>query len=226
MRPGWKNRTWPLVTVIVVAAAWALSVWMANKCQSGALGSLGAGCLEYWLNRYQTLLAGLTAIAAAFITIRAAQHHLETVRADAADQRLASYAVALGDVLQKHEQVRRPGQDETMQQAEERLQALKNVTESPTIRAAMIDNLLGRDQGMMALFVNCCRQSAETHLYNIPDRPCRLMVWPLYLKLSESINERRARLRNGVPVSSLYTLSMVDHAEFQRAFVEQRAPRI
>lgn len=58
-----------LLGILLVGATG--SVWMANECRApGVVGQLSAGCLEYWLNRYQTLIAGLVALSAAYIAVR------------------------------------------------------------------------------------------------------------------------------------------------------------
>ena len=65
---------------LVVIAIGVLVITMGDalwqSCQSGSWKQLvgqasSSSCVEFWLNRYQTLLAGLAALLAAWITVNA-----------------------------------------------------------------------------------------------------------------------------------------------------------
>jgi uncharacterized protein len=115
-----------------------------RSCQSGSWKLLSqsssTSCIEFWLNRYQTFLAGLAALLAAWITINAIRHHTETARVDEAERALNQYAAALLDLMQKYEAVPLALSHETRQDAERQFQALNDATDAPTIRTAMMDS--------------------------------------------------------------------------------------
>ena len=97
------------IGVLVITVGDAL--W--QSCQSGSWKQLvgqasSSSCVEFWLNRYQTLLAGLAALLAAWITVNAIRHQTETARVDEAERALNEYAVAILEVMQKYEAVPLP----------------------------------------------------------------------------------------------------------------------
>ena len=65
--------------------------------------------------------------------------------------------------------LRRPDQNETIDNAKLRLEDLRAATDDPTMRTAMMDNLFGLDQPMVASFVNSCRFSAVSRVYGRDD---------------------------------------------------------
>jgi hypothetical protein len=200
-----------------------------QSCQSGSWKPLvgqasSSSCVEFWLNRYQTLLAGLAALWAAWITVNAIRHQTETARIDEAERALNHYAVALLEVMQKYEAVPVALSHETRQDAGRRFQALIDATDAPTIRTAMIDSVIGGDQPMIAQFLNCCRFAAASRVNARVERRYSNMVWPLYAALCAGFNRRKALLRNGTGVTALYDLSTINPNEVQRAFVEEREP--
>jgi hypothetical protein len=180
---------------------------------------------DYWLSRYQTLLTGIAALVAAWVTIKVMRQQTETARADEAERALTRYAGAISEVMQKHENARPPGQHETLQAAEERLRALNDALDDATLRAATIDSVFGRDLPMLAMFVTCCRGSATDRVYGRDGRYTN-MVWPLFIALTNGINRRKALLRGGAGVNSLYALSTIDQIEVGKAFVEKCAPNL
>jgi hypothetical protein len=213
------------IGALVIAVGDAL--W--QSCQSGSWKLLvgqasSASCVEFWLNRYQTLLTGLAALLAAWITINAIRHQTETARVDDAERALNQYAVALLEVMQKYEAVPVALSHETRQDAERRFQALNDATDAPTIRTAMIDSVVGGDQPMIAQFLNCCRFAAASRVNARVERRYSNMVWPLYAALCDGLNRRKALLRNGTGVTALYDLSTINPKEVQQAFVEEREP--
>lgn len=230
------RRTSEITVVLAVAVlavlAIGVAVWLMESCYNANWRTIinqgsGGSCFEFWVNRYQTLLTGLAALIAALITVGAMHRHAETARADEAERALTRYAVAILEVMDKHEEATPARGNETRQDAEKRLQALYAAAADATVRSAMIDSVLGRDQAMVAMFVNCCRMSAAARVYGQPeDRRHQNMIWPLYTALSDGINQRRARLREGARVSDLYTLSTIDQTEVRRAFVEERMPEL
>ena|SRR6516165_2191280 len=200
-----------------------------QSCQSGSWKSLvvpesSSSCLEFWLNRYQTLLTGLVALVAAWITVNAIRHRTDAARVDEAERALNQYAVALLEVMQKYEAVPVALSHETRQDAERRFQALSDATNAPTIRTAIIDSVIGGDQPMIAQFLNCCRFAAAGRVNARVERRYSNMVWPLYAALCGGINRRKALLRNGTGVTALYGLSTINPKEVQRAFIEEREP--
>ena len=180
---------------------------------------------DYWLNRYQTLIAGIAALVAALIAVQLAWRQGGRARADQAEQALTRYATAILAVMRTHEAATPPSGDETMEDAQKRLDALRDATDHPIMIAAMMDSVLGEDAPMIAMFNNSCRFSAVGHVYGKGDQTHhRNLIWPLYTALSNGISRRKALLREGARVSDLYTLSTIDQHECGRAFIEGRAP--
>jgi len=213
------------IGVLVITVGDAL--W--QSCQSGSWKQLvgqasSSSCVEFWLNRYQTLLAGLAALLAAWITVNAIRNQTETARVDEAERALNEYAVAILEVMRKYEAVPVALSHETRQDAERRFQALNEATDTPTIRTAMIDSVIGGDQPMIAQFLNCCRFAAASRVNARVERRYSNLAWPLYAALCDGINRRKALLRNGAGATALYVLSTINPKEVQRAFVEEREP--
>jgi hypothetical protein len=179
-----------------------------------------------WIYNYQTLIGVITALVAALITVYVMHHQGEVARADEADDRLTQYATALFDVTEKCLNLTPPDDGETPEAAQERLSAFQGAADSPTIKAAMMDGALGRDQPMIPLFLECCRRSALGRFYDRREARFENMVWPLYIALSTGLIRRKALLQSGHRVRELLTLSTIDQVEFQRAFVEGRAPNL
>jgi hypothetical protein len=178
--------------------------------------------LDYWLNRYQTLLTGLAAIATAWVTFRVMRYQIDATRADEADRALASYAVALTDVMDKY--LAAVGEHENRKGAEEALRALKNATDDPTIRTALIDPAFGKDQGIISMFLHACKMYAAAQHQSFVDLPNRNAIWPLYDALRSSITRRRALLRKVGKASSLYGLATIDRVKLQEALAKGEAP--
>jgi hypothetical protein len=140
-----------ILRALIVIAIGALIITIGDalwqSCQSGSWKLLdqasSTSCVESWLNRYQTLLAGLAALLAAWITVNAIRHQTETTRVDEAERALNQYAAALLEVMQKYEAVPVALSHETRQDAERLFQALNDATDAPTIRTAMIDSVVG-----------------------------------------------------------------------------------
>jgi hypothetical protein len=101
--PGWQRRLWAPLALVAVIAVWSLFLPAGRAWHVQALTRA-----EFWLNRYQTLIAGLIALAGAWWTVRAMQRQTESVRSDAAERALTRYAVALQTVMQKYQAVRPP----------------------------------------------------------------------------------------------------------------------
>ncbi|WP_146221809.1 hypothetical protein [Methylobacterium sp. B4] len=93
--------TWALIGL---AAAGSIAVTLANTASSwsGSVCALPArdgggplfpgmlGCIEFWLNRYQTTLGAITALIAARVAWRAVQHQVAVSREQT--------AIAIGDI--------------------------------------------------------------------------------------------------------------------------------
>lgn len=223
----------PVVRTLALLAIGALIIVVGNalweSCQSGSWKQLvglppSSSCIEFWLNRYQTLLAGLAALAAARITVNALRNHMQIARAEEAERALNLYAVALLEVMQKYEAVPIALSQDVRQEAERRYGALEDATDAPTIRTALIDSVIGGDQPMLAQFLNCCRFAAAGRVNARVERRYTNLVWPLYAALCDGFNRRKAMLRNGVEVTALYGLTTINPTEVHRAFIEEREP--
>jgi hypothetical protein len=218
-----------LIFILVGALVIAAGDWLWRSCETGTwkllAGQASDGyCIEFWLNRYQTLLAGIAALLAAWIIVNAIRHQAETARIEEAERALNQYAAAILDVMQKYEAVPVALSHETRQDAERLFHSLNEATDAPTIRTALIDSVIGGDQPMIAQFLNCCRLAAASRVNARVERRHSNMVWPLYAALCDGLNRRKAMLRNGKGVAALYGLTTINPNEVRRAFVEEREP--
>jgi hypothetical protein len=74
------------LVICAIVAGYALSlIWGVDACsgqkvQDSILASGRIGCMEYWLERYQTLIAGILALIAAGITLIFTQRQLREAR--------------------------------------------------------------------------------------------------------------------------------------------------
>lgn len=179
---------------------------------------------EFWFNRYQTFIGGALALLAAFLTVRAMGRQTEVGRCDDAARTLTRYGIALLETMQKYEEARPPTEHEAMAVAEQRLRDFQRVAEDATLRSAMADSLMGKDQPMIAFFINSARFAANGKVYGHREQQHENMVWPLYVALTDSIRQRKTKLLNDGRISGLYNMGTVDQIEVGRAFVEQRMP--
>src|SRR5712671_3698325 len=67
MRSGWQRRMWAPIIFIGIIVAWALLIWMSNRCGRPTVLASGLGCVEFWINRYQALGALAVAIVGAWM---------------------------------------------------------------------------------------------------------------------------------------------------------------
>ena len=200
-----------------------------ESCQYGSWKLVGqatsSSCVEFWLNRYQTLLTGLAALLAAWVTVTAIRHQSQTARVDGAERALNEYAVAILEVMQKYEAVPVALSHETRQDAERRFQALKDATDAPDNQNSDDrQRHRGWHQPMIAQFLNCCRFAAASRVNARVERRYSNLVWPLYAALCDGINRRKALLRNGAGVTALYGLSTINPKEVQRALSRNASP--
>jgi hypothetical protein len=188
-----------------------------NAINSGS----AANCAEFWLYRYQTLIAGTAALLGAFITVRAMMRQTEMVRADDADRRLTRYANALINLMQRETEA---VSTDKIHEDEAFINNVQLASDNPAIREAMTDGVMGDDTKMVAFFVDTCRRSALAKVCEHPDPQHQNMVWPLYMALTNGINKRQAMLRSGRRVSELHSLSTINQKEVAAAFLEGRVP--
>jgi hypothetical protein len=204
----------------------------------------GVKCANKWpmwigctMAAHENLAGGLIAAAGALFAawvawvaigrkIQETLRHAEQSRRDNAERALTRYGIAILDVMDRYTQVFHP-QDEKEVLA--RLDAFRAVMDDPTVRSAMVDSLFGRDQPMVAFFLNSARFAAYAYAYEHEggeEKSYKNMVWPLYQALSAGINHRKAKLLEGATVDSLYDLSTIDDKEVRRAFMEERPPKL
>lgn len=216
-----------LLAAAVFAIAFDLCVWMMSSCGDQPWAKLidGGSCAEFWFNRYQTLLGGMAALAAAWMTVRTMHRQAETERADEAERRLTRYASALLDILDVHEKIRPLAPGAALADADVALRELNTAIDGEA-RQATLDNIMGPDKTMVAFFTNCCRFSAAEVVFGKPDRQHRNMVWPLYAALTDGIRQRQTKLLSGARVSDLYNFSTIDQGEVNRALIERRQPQL
>jgi hypothetical protein len=192
-----------------------------NMVSAAINAGSAANCAEFWINRYQTLVAGTAALLGALITVRAMMRQTEMGRSDDADRRLARYAGAILNLMQR--QTEAVSTDDLEHDAA-LFKSVDVASDDTSIREAMIDGAMGEDSKMLAFFVNACRHSALAKIYEHPDPPYENVVLPLYMALTNGIVKRQSMLRSGHKVSDLHSLSTIDQGEVQAAFLEGRVP--
>jgi hypothetical protein len=196
------------IAAILAILAWFVP-WAHEKCLTLPATTLVSGCAEYWFHRYQTLIAGLVALLAGLVVIHDIRCHTEASRADQAERMLTGLADAIVDIMQKYEAVFALEPDPSNDR--ELLQKLEAATDRSEIKSGLIDSLMGQDAAMLALYVNHCRFSATRRMSRREDQMSdNKIIWPLYAELIDSINQRKAELRNGTRVSTLYDMSLID----------------
>src|SRR5665809_23051 len=124
---GRLRRRYAVPLILGLSMGGALVVmWMAVAALRDATPSLeNAGAVswaDYWLNRYQTLMTGVAALLAAGIAVAVTWRQGERARADEAERALNQYAVALLNVMNKHENASPPAADEKFEDALKRLE--------------------------------------------------------------------------------------------------------
>jgi hypothetical protein len=180
------------------------------------------GVVEFWINRYQQLIAAVIALVAAVITVYEMRRQAEVARRDVAERALTRHNMAILGVMDRYTQVFITDDEQEMQK---RLQAFRDATDDVNVRSVMADSLLGKDQPMVAFFLNSARFAALAKAFDNPEHEQHQnMVWPLYTAITNGINERKRRLLEGASVSSLYELGTINQAEVQKAFLENRMP--
>lgn len=80
MRPGWKNRFWAPGTLLLIIIGWGILIWLANHCGAKVITDSGLGCAEFWLNRYQTVLAAMIALLVGYIAVKPVWRQLQELR--------------------------------------------------------------------------------------------------------------------------------------------------
>lgn len=217
-------RTFWILVVLVILGINAFPAAVAS-CDAPAIlqairASHSYSCAEYWLNRYQTLLAGLTAIAGAWMTVTAMNRQSEATRRDAATRRLSEYSAAISMVMRKFQMVPLREAAGPPDEGRERLvRDLHEATINPTIMQGMTDSLLGPDASMLALFINSVIGAAEyPRAGDLAGGPVRL-VWPLYMALTNGMTERQKLLSSGKSVADLQSEATINHRKFERAYM-------
>jgi|RhiMethySRZTD1v2_1073278.scaffolds.fasta_scaffold280246_2 hypothetical protein len=107
------------------------------------------GFYEFWINRYQQLIAAAIALAAAAITVFEMRRQFEQARRDNAERALTRYSMAIMAVMENWGEVFNVGDDEEKRAC---LQKLREVSDDVNLRSAMADSLFGKDQGTVAFF--------------------------------------------------------------------------
>lgn len=218
-----QMRTFWIFVLIAILAINALPIALASCDDATIIQAIKASnsysCSEYWLNRYQTLLAGLTAIGGAWMTVAAMNRQTETTRRDAASRRLSEYSAAIFKVMGKFTAVPlREAAGPADPARDQLVRALREATENPTVLEALTDPKLGPDVNMLSLFISATVGAAEyPRAGDIVGRPANL-VWPLYMALTNGITERQKMLSSGTTVKSLESISTINHRKFLRAY--------
>jgi hypothetical protein len=204
-----------LIGGIGFAIAVNVCSWLMLTCDHEPWAGLinGGSCAEFWLNRYQAFIAGMAALGGAWITIATMRRQSERARSDEAERRLALYAVGLLDLMKNYGWCTEFGIGQT--EALKRIEDLKVASNSPVLRGALMDGILGPEINMLSLFLNLIVVAAAAHVngnHHYDD-----MIWPLYMSLTEDINTRQSMLMAGAKVSELYPFGTINHEKYHRA---------
>jgi len=145
-----------LIGAVLVALGMNLLSWVTRSCDAPLWIKLietnGGSCVEFWFNRYQTLIGGLAALCGAWINIKAMHRQSETLRSDEAERRLSRYAAALLTVMEKHENAKAIPDGNPPAEGEAYLRDLNAATDGDP-RQAMMDGIMGLDKAMVALLL-------------------------------------------------------------------------
>jgi hypothetical protein len=218
-----------VIGAVAFAASINLVFWLIWSCDSPRWESLirtnSGSCAEFWFNRYQTLIASIAALLGAFITIRTMQRQTETVRSDAADRRLSQYATAIDELMTKYEAASYYRERPPSEVAARDMDEFRQAADSPVLREASTDGILGPDTIMVRLFVST---AGATVGFN-PDRrekdDISRLLFPLSGMLTNGIAERQRMLMVGGKVSDLYSFTNIDHDKFIEAYIHGRPPK-
>jgi hypothetical protein len=85
MHPGWRQRLWAPALLAALIGVWGLLLWLAARCPTDSAAA-PSGCIDYWLNRYQTLIGIGGALLAALITARPVWAQLKEMQSVSAVQ--------------------------------------------------------------------------------------------------------------------------------------------
>ncbi|WP_457488901.1 hypothetical protein [Tardiphaga sp. P5_C10] len=211
---------------VAFAAAIHVLSWLVQSCAQPVVlkamsDGAAASCGEYWLNRYQSLLAGLVAILSAWLTIGGMRHQTEAARGDTAIKSLSEYAAAIGAIMGRFTAVEpRSNPNVTNERREIATRALRESIDNPIVQRALTDPIIGGDGGALALFMNLAISAA---LYpqagDMAERQPWLLVWPLYMDLTNSIAQRQALIMSGKPTAHLYKMSRINQRKYRDAYI-------
>ena len=177
-----------------------------------ALEPKGA-CLDFWLNRYQTLIAGLLAVlatlAAGAIAWRAAQRQINSARAEAAAQRLATYADLLEQIEGAWLEAGAPGADDSKR---ERFRKLRYG--APTL-AFTYEPTLGPDCAHLLRMLMLMTHDIQDAEAGKPPRPEMVKLFSIAAALRTTVAERCQWLKSGGAVEALFNRADIDTREFR-----------
>ena len=221
---GWQF----VIGAAVVGVAINIFAWLQQTCTQPLVltaveGRAAAGCAEFWLNRYQTLIAAILAIAGAWLTIQAMRRQTDAQRGDAADQRLSRYATTFNKMMIALDQVEEANMHKS---ASEMLRPFDEASDHPILSEALTDGIFGTDTEMIGWFLNNASTFAYSTAHGTNDDGAAHVVFPLFIAISESITMRQELLRRGRSVEDLYVLGLIDTKEVYAAYEERRPPRL
>ena len=107
MFPNWLKWTISLALLLTVGV---LGIWWAGeiRTKTGSLTAPDFGWLEFWLNRYQTLIGGFVALGGAFLAFQAVRGQIAQLdRLEEQRRGRESYAARTASGPQLHLRLRR-----------------------------------------------------------------------------------------------------------------------
>jgi hypothetical protein len=203
---------------IGVVVGLELFVWLLATCSSPDWTKLiegsGGSCVEFWFNRYQSLIAGLLALGGAWITVQTMKNQSERSRADEAERRLAQYAAAIRTVEMEYRKA--TADDAGQTEALKRIEDLRVAANAPILVAALMDSILGPETEMLSryLYFVVADASAKAH----GSRMRYDFVWGLFMDITGDIIRRQEILASGGRISELYNYGTIDHTKYDEAF--------
>jgi hypothetical protein len=219
-----------MIAATAVAGAIHVLAWLVDSCSrtiitKALIDGTAASCGEFWLNRYQSMIAGLVALLGAWLTIRTMRHQTAVSRADDADRRLSRYVAAVKNMMSALQDVDQPHPDNSdFDRCFKTLEAYEKVADDASISEAMADGILGEDARMLAFLKNTADKRASGLVFGRDTTSEAMVLDPLCFALLESFNRRQDRLRRGATVEELRAIVLIDRGEVYRSIQEKRPP--
>jgi hypothetical protein len=188
------------------------AIYTGRACKAPAYAAAGGWqCLEFWVNRYQTLLASLIALAAAALAYFSAISTAEQARSDVAADQMRTYSVGIRKVFQAYSDATRFNIDAPSRELA--VKTCASVAKSEEMLAALVDPNFGPDVEVLSLFLNRAASALPEHATTL---------WTAYLDVTAALERKQAFLRQGGRVDELPEMAVIDVGRYREAILAGR----